>query len=80
MVALVARVNAAIFIEGSNGAKDDAHYPDGLDGGFIGSAVMALGIALLTAGPRDVVAWLQMLLTGTLPRAAGARQRASTSI
>jgi hypothetical protein len=27
---------------------------------------MALGIALLPAGPRDAVTWLRMLLTGTL--------------
>jgi hypothetical protein len=27
---------------------------------------MALGIGLLPAGPRDVVAWLQLLVTGTL--------------
>ena len=38
----------------------------GLAGGFVGSAVMALGIALLPAGPRDAVRWLRMLLTGTL--------------
>jgi hypothetical protein len=28
--------------------------------------LMALGIALLPAGPRDVVTWLQMLVTGTI--------------
>ena len=38
----------------------------GLAGGFTGSAVMALGIGLLPAGPRDVMAWLPMLVTGTL--------------
>ena len=38
----------------------------GLAGGFVGAAVMALGIALLPAGPRDAVAWLPMLITGTL--------------
>jgi hypothetical protein len=27
---------------------------------------MALGISLLPAGPRDAVAWLPMVLTGTL--------------
>jgi hypothetical protein len=28
--------------------------------------VMALGIGLLPAGPRDVAAWLPMLLIGTI--------------
>jgi hypothetical protein len=27
---------------------------------------MALGICLLPSGPRDVVAWLPMLITGTI--------------
>jgi hypothetical protein len=68
MVAFVCAVNAAIFIDGqANGAdKMMRNILAGLAGGFIGSAVMALGIALLPAGPRDVVAWLQMLVTGTL--------------
>jgi hypothetical protein len=38
----------------------------GLAGGFTGAGVMALGIALLPSGPRDAIAWLRMLLTGTL--------------
>ncbi len=68
MVAFVCAVNAAIFIDGqANGAdKMMRNILSGLAGGFVGSAVMALGIALLPAGPRDVVAWLQMLVTGTL--------------
>jgi hypothetical protein len=37
-----------------------------LTGLAVGAGVMALGIALLPAGPRDAVAWLRMLLTGTL--------------
>lgn len=67
MVAFVCAVNAAIFIDGqANGAdKMMRNILSGLAGGFVGSAVMALGIALLPAG-RDVVAWLQMLVTGTL--------------
>jgi hypothetical protein len=68
MVAFVCAVNAAIFIDGqANGAdKMMRNILAGLAGGFTGSAVMALGIALLPAGPRDAVAWLQMLVTGTL--------------
>jgi hypothetical protein len=68
MVAFVCAVNAAIFIDGqANGAdKTMRNILAGLAGGFTGSAVMALGIGLLPAGPRDVVAWLQMLVTGTI--------------
>jgi hypothetical protein len=68
MVAFVCAVNAAIFIDGqANGAdKMMRNILVGLAGGFTGSAVMALGICLLPAGPRDVVVWLQMLVTGTL--------------
>jgi hypothetical protein len=67
MVAFVCAVNAAIFIDGqANGAdKMMRNILAGLAGGFTGSAIMALGIGLLPAGPRDVVAWLQMLVTGT---------------
>jgi len=68
MVAFVCAVNAAIFIDGqTNGAsKMMRNILSGLAGGFIGSAVMALGMALLPAGPRDAVRWLRMVLTGTL--------------
>jgi hypothetical protein len=68
MVAFVGAVNAAIYIDGqANGAdKIMRNILAGLAGGFSGSAIMALGIALLPAGPRDVVAWLRMLVTGTL--------------
>jgi len=38
----------------------------GLAGGFVGSSVMALGIGLLPAGPRDPAAWLPMLVIGTI--------------
>jgi hypothetical protein len=67
-VAFVCAVNAAIWIDGQlNGAdKTMRNILAGLAGGFTGVAVMALGIGLLPAGPRDVVAWLQMLVTGTL--------------
>jgi hypothetical protein len=68
MVAFVCAVNAAIFIDGqTNGAsKMMRNILSGLAGGFVGSAVMALGIALLPAGPRETVRWLRMVLTGTL--------------
>jgi hypothetical protein len=68
MIAFVAAVNAAIFIDGQiNGAtKLVRNILAGLAGGFTGAFVMALGIALLPAGPRDPVAWTKMLLTGTL--------------
>ena len=68
MIAFVAAVNAAIFIDGqANGAeKIMRNILAGLAGGFTGSAVMALVIAWLPAGPRDAVTWLRMILTGTL--------------
>jgi hypothetical protein len=68
MVAFVCAVNAAIWIDGqTNGAdKIMRNILTGLAGGFVGAGVMALGIALLPAGPRETIAWLRMLLTGTL--------------
>jgi hypothetical protein len=68
MIAFVAAVNAAIFIDGQvNGAtKVVRNILAGLAGGFTGAILMALGIALLPAGPRDPVAWPRMLLAGTL--------------
>jgi uncharacterized membrane protein len=68
MIAFVAAVNAAIFIDGqANGAtKVVRNILAGLAGGFTGSIIMALGISLLPAGPRDPVAWPKMLLAGTL--------------
>jgi presenilin-like A22 family membrane protease len=38
----------------------------GLTGGLVGSALMALGIALLPAGPRKAAPWLPMLVTGAV--------------
>jgi hypothetical protein len=68
MVAFVCAVNAAIWIDGQVDGADKMlrNILAGLAGGFTGSVVMALGIGLLPAGPRDVVAWLQVLVTGTL--------------
>jgi hypothetical protein len=68
MIAFVAAVNAAIWIDGQAGDASRAmrNMLSGLAGGFTGAALMALGICLLPAGPRDIVAWLPMLLAGTL--------------
>lgn len=71
MVAFVCAVNAAIWIDGQVGdvAKAVRNICAGLAGGFVGTALMALGIGLLPGGPRDVAAWLPMMVIGT---AAGA--------
>jgi hypothetical protein len=68
MVAFVCAVNAAIWIDGQVGdvAKAVRNICAGLAGGFVGAAVMALGIGLLPAGPRDPAAWLPMLMIGTI--------------
>jgi hypothetical protein len=68
MIAFVCAVNAAIWIDGQVGdvAKVLRNICAGLAGGFVGSALMALGIGLLPAGPRDPAAWLPMLLIGTV--------------
>jgi hypothetical protein len=68
MVAFVCAVNAAIWIDGQVGdvAKAVRNICAGLAGGFVGSGVMALGVGLLPGGPRDIAAWLPMLVIGTL--------------
>lgn len=68
MAAFVCAVNAAIWTDGQVGdvAKALRNICAGLAGGLVGSAVMALGICLLPAGPRDVAAWLPMLMIGTV--------------
>ena len=68
MVAFVCAVNAAIWIDGQVGdvAKVLRNICAGLAGGFVGSALMALGIGLLPAGPRKPAAWLPMLAIGTV--------------
>jgi hypothetical protein len=68
MIAFVCAVNAAIWIDGQVGdvAKAVRNTCAGLGGGFVGAGVMALGIGLLPAGPRDPAAWLPMLLIGTV--------------
>ena len=66
MVAFVCAVNAAILIEAqTTGTPTVMRYLlAGLAGGLVGSAVMALGIAMLPAGPRAAAAWWPMLTTG----------------
>ena len=68
MAAFVCAVNAAIWIDGQVGdaAKVVRNICAGLAGGLVGSGVMALGIGLLPASPRDVAAWLPMLAIGTV--------------
>jgi hypothetical protein len=68
MVAFVGAVNAAIYIDGQMGSAAQAMRSlfAGLAGGLVGSGLMALGIALLPAGPRKAAPWLPMLVTGTV--------------
>jgi hypothetical protein len=68
MIAFVCAVNAAIFIDAQSlgASKIMRNILAGLAGGFVGAGVMALGVALLPAGPRDAAMWMRMLLTGTL--------------
>jgi hypothetical protein len=68
MIAFVCAVNAAIWVDGqvSDVAKALRNICAGFAGGFVGSALLALGIGLLPGGPRDVAAWLPMLVIGTV--------------
>lgn len=68
MIAFVGAVNAAVFIDGHAGnvTKVARNILSGLAGGFTGATIMALGIALLPAGPRDIAAWAPMLVIGTI--------------
>jgi hypothetical protein len=68
MAAFVCAVNAAIWTDGQVGdvAKVARNICAGLAGGFVGSAFMALGIGLLPGAPREIAAWLPMLVIGTL--------------
>ena len=68
LFAFVCAVNAAIFVDGQADGLTKAvrNMLAGLGGGFTGATLMALGMALLPAGPREVGAWLPMLITGTI--------------
>jgi hypothetical protein len=79
MVAFVGAVNAAVYVDGqmAGTAKAIQSLFAGLAGGLVGSGLMALGIALLPAGPRQGAAWMPMLVTGTV---AGALLALDTSL
>ena len=68
MIAFVCAVDAAILVEGNTGDAPRAmrYLLAGLTGGMVGTAVMALGIGLLPAGPRQPAAWWPMLISGAL--------------
>jgi hypothetical protein len=68
IIAFVAAVNAAVYIDGqiAGMARVLRGVFAGLTGGFVGSALMALGIALLPAGPRQAAPWMPMIVTGTV--------------
>ena len=68
MIAFVAAVNAAVYIDGQVAGAEKAIRSlfAGLAGGLVGSGLMALGIALLPAGPRRAASWMPMLVTGTI--------------
>jgi hypothetical protein len=68
MIAFVAAVNIAVFVDGQAdpAGKAARNVLSGLAGGFVGAFLMTLGIALLPAGPRAAAAWLPMLVTGTV--------------
>ena len=79
MIAFIAAVNAAVYTDGqmAGAAKAMQSLFAGLAGGLVGSSVMALGIALLPAGPRKAAPWMPMLVTGTV---AGALLALDTSL
>ena len=68
MIAFVCAVNAAVLVDRQviDAGKTLRNVLAGLTGGFIGAGVMALGGALLPAGPRTFMAWLPMLISGTV--------------
>ncbi len=68
MIAFVAAVNAAVYFDGqmAGAAKAMRSLFAGLAGGLVGSGLMALGIALLPAGPLKAAPWMPMLVTGTV--------------
>jgi hypothetical protein len=67
VIAFVWAVSAAVWIDGQISVSESAvrNVLSGLAGGFVGSGTLALGVGLLPASPRDPLAWLPMLVTGT---------------
>ena len=82
MAAFVCAVNAAIWTDGQihSDSKPLRNMLAGFVGGFTGSAIMALGLCLLPAGPRDAAAWLPMLVFGTLAGALLAQATETVSL
>src|SRR2546430_16025563 len=70
IVAFVCAVNAAIFIEGQTAVAATVmrYLLAGLTGGLVGTAVMALGIALLPSGPRAAAPVGAVLVPGAPAR------------
>lgn len=68
VVAFVCAVNAATWVDGQMQDSEKAirNVLSGLGGGFVGSSTMSVGIGLLPASPRDLSAWLPMLVIGTV--------------
>jgi hypothetical protein len=68
MLAFVCAVNAAIWVDAQlpGAAKPVRNIFAGFAGGVVGSGLMAFGLSLLPASPRNVAAWLPMLIVGTL--------------
>jgi hypothetical protein len=67
MFAFVCAVNAAVWVDGQAGGLEKfvRNVLSGFSGGFAGTTVMALGIRMLPAGPRDAQLWLPMVGIGT---------------
>ncbi|MBN9148438.1 MULTISPECIES: hypothetical protein [unclassified Nitrobacter] len=67
VIAFVWAVSAAVWIDGRISVSESAvrNVLSGLAGGFVGSGTLAFGVSLLPASPRDPLAWLPMLVTGT---------------
>ena len=68
MIAFVGAVDAAAFVDGqmAGAAKAMRSLFAGLTGGLVGAGLMALGIAVLPAGPREAARWMPMLVTGAV--------------
>ena len=68
MIAFVCAVNAAVFVDRQviDAGKTLRNVLAGLTGGLVGAGIMALAGALLPAGPRNFMAWLPMLISGTV--------------
>jgi hypothetical protein len=68
MIAFVAAVNVAAIVHGQTRDASELMRDilAGLSGGLVGTAVMALGMAFLPAGPRKAAAWWPLLITGAV--------------